>query len=99
MVRQDGYYSKAMPWRNSPSVPNKKSMALARLQGLRRRLDKNSDLLQKYTVVMEENIQSVMLEKWTLVTIKVKFRIFPIRPSLIPENLSRRVPPKKLNEL
>lgn len=52
---KDGHYEMGLPWRQfPPSLPNNHKMAESRLQSLKRRLEKDNNLHQKYTATMTD---------------------------------------------
>ncbi|XP_030844258.1 uncharacterized protein LOC105444708 [Strongylocentrotus purpuratus] len=54
----DGHYEIGLPWRQCPPVlPNNRQQAGSRLQSLKKRLQKNGSLHQKYSSVMGEYIR------------------------------------------
>ena len=54
----DGHYQMPLPWKNNAvKLPESRAMATRRLQHLKRRLEKNPDLHQKYTEQMEAYIK------------------------------------------
>ena len=60
----DGHYQFALPWKpGSPDLEDNRVLAESRLGNLRRRLDKNSELKQKYTTVIEDYVRKGYAEK------------------------------------
>ena len=54
----DGHYQMPLPWKNNAvKLPESRAMATRRLQHLKRRLEKNPDLHQKYAEQMETYIK------------------------------------------
>ena len=50
-----GHYQLALPWKpGSPSFDDNRTVAEARLNNLKKRLDKNPELRQKHTAVIED---------------------------------------------
>ena len=53
----DGHFQVALPWRKDPpGIPNNKPMAEKRLRSLKNRLEKDGELLEKYTNTMQDYI-------------------------------------------
>jgi hypothetical protein len=51
VTTQNGHYKIALPWKNyPPNLPNNKTQAENRLQLLKKRLNKNPELLEKYRI-------------------------------------------------
>ena len=55
---KNGHYGIALPWKHDrPSLPRNKPMAENRLKLLKKRLEKDSDLLEKYSTYMDDLIE------------------------------------------
>ena len=62
----DGHYEIAMPWRKGmPCLPNNVALAEARLRHLKRRLDRDVQLLNKYKTTMKDYIDKGYIRKVT----------------------------------
>ena len=60
----DGHFQVALPWRKDPpGIPNNKPMAEKRLRSLQNRLEKDGELLEKYTNTMQDYISKGYAEK------------------------------------
>ena len=60
----DGHYSIAIPWKSSPpDLPNNKSVAIRRLQYLKKKLSNDPDTLLKYSAFMEELLEKEYARK------------------------------------
>ena len=60
----DGHFQVALPWRKDPpGIPNNKPMAEKRLRSLKNRLEKDGELLEKYTNTMQDYINKGYAEK------------------------------------
>ena len=56
---KDGHYEMSLPWRQyPPKLPNNKQQALNRLNHLKKRLENDPTLHQKYNQFMEELFQN-----------------------------------------
>ena len=52
---KDGHYELALPWKNPPpALPKNRPLAERRLKFLKRRLEKDSELLLKYSTFMDD---------------------------------------------
>ena len=60
--RSDGKLVAPLPLRSVPNLPNNRFMALQRLEGLKRKLDKNPGFKSKYAEVIKESLDSGFAE-------------------------------------
>ena len=64
LKRKDGHFQVALSWRKEPvDIPNNKPMAERRLESLKRRLKKDSELFEKYKRAMQDYIDKGHAEK------------------------------------
>ena len=59
----DGHYELPLPWRNEKEMPDNKTMAKIRLNHLKRKLQKNPELKQKYIDQMQSMIEKGNAQK------------------------------------
>ena len=60
----DEHFQVALPWRKNPvNIPNNKPMAEKRLDSLKRRLQKDDKLFEKYKIAMRDYIKKGHAEK------------------------------------
>ena len=63
----NGHYQNGLPWKNQPPhLENNSSQAEIRLQMLKKRLQKDTTLHEKYTDFMADLLQNATLERWPL---------------------------------
>ena len=60
--RPDGKLMAPLPLRSEPNLPNNRFAALKRLEGLKKKLEKNLDYKGKYTAVIQESLDSGFAE-------------------------------------
>ena len=60
----NGHYQVALPWRREPTdIPNNKIIAESRLRSLKNRLEKDSNMFERYTKAMQEYIDKGHAQK------------------------------------
>ena len=89
----NGHYKRGLPWRDeSMRLPNDMTLALARLQQLKRKLSRDSSLHQKYTETVNDYIAKSYAKEVTQIDTESK-RVWylPHHPVINAKNLENCV--------